>query len=360
LHTNLGRSPISKELLQKMTEELSGYCSLEWDCETTERGSRTTTLEKSLELLLGSQYGSVCVNNNAATLILILNTFAKNKEVIVSRGELVQIGGGFRVSEIIEASGCKLVEVGSTNITSLEDYKNHINENTAFILKVHHSNFYIEGHTESPSLNDLISLSKKTTVPLLMDMGGGKLTHKDIGEDESVDNLLEKGVDIVCFSGDKLLGGPQAGLILAKKEVAQKLKKSPLYRALRLGKFDLFLLENILLNKINNKKNALELLYQQTSEEIKSRTEKFAETLKVPYKIIKGISPVGGGTMPNKGLETYLLVIENPSAEKIARKLAQNIPPIVVRKESKAITLDFRTISESEEEILHEALEAVL
>jgi L-seryl-tRNA(Ser) seleniumtransferase len=252
------------------------------------------------------------------------------------------------------------VEVGSTNITSLEDYKNHINENTAFILKVHHSNFYIEGHTESPSLNDLISLSKKTTVPLLMDMGGGKLTHKDIGEDESVDNLLEKGVDIVCFSGDKLLGGPQAGLILAKKEVAQKLKKSPLYRALRLGKFDLFLLENILLNKINNKKNALELLYQQTSEEIKSRTEKFAETLKVPYKIIKGISPVGGGTMPNKGLETYLLVIENPSAEKIARKLAQNIPPIVVRKESKAITLDFRTISESEEEILHEALEAVL
>lgn len=361
LHTNLGRSPISKELLEKMSGELSGYCTLEWDSQTTQRGSRTSTIEKSLEVLLGSQYGYVCVNNNAATLILILNTLAKNKEVLVSRGELVQIGGGFRVSEILEASGCILVEVGATNITSIEDYKNSINENTAFMLKVHHSNFYIEGHTETPSLNNLVELSKKSKVPLMIDAGSGKLTYKDIGDEEmTIEGFMEKGADIVCFSGDKLLGGPQAGIIVAKKEVAQKLKKSPLYRALRLGKFDLFILENILLDKIKNIKSALEVLYEQTPSEIKKRIECFAKKLNCPYKIVKGVSPVGGGTMPHKGLDTFLLVIENVNAEKIARKLAKNNPPVVVRKDAKAITLDFRTVFIEDEEALAEAMTEVL
>lgn len=353
LHTNLGRAPIGKDSLESMVKALSGYCTLEVDLEKNTRGSRTKHVEDLLCLLTEAESAAV-VNNNAAAVFLILQAIAKKKEVLISRGEIVQIGGGFRIHEILEESGAKLVEVGTTNMTKVKDYEKKTSKETACLLKVHQSNFLITGHTESAPLESLKTLAAKKKIPLIVDLGSGGLKRRAEG-DPDVGSLVKAGVDLICFSGDKLLGASQAGIIVGKKAWVQKIKTSPLYRALRLSKVDLFLLEETLLKHLKNEKTVTDELVEMSSEEIKKRAELFSKklfSLSVPSAVVSGTSSIGGGTTPQEQLPTWLVEIPVEDSEIASRKLTSFSPPIFVRKKKKKILLDFRTVFLEDNETL--------
>lgn len=359
LHTNLGRAPLGRAWLEEMAEVIWGYCTLEYDELSGSRGSRTSHLEECLRLLTGAE-GALAVNNNAAATFLVLQGLAQGKEVVISRGELVQIGGGYRVPDILAASGAKLVEVGTTNMTSARDYEAAIGPGTGLVLKVHQSNFFIAGHTESVEIDELSRLARSRGVRLAVDLGSGLMKDQAWDPREpTVEGVLRAGADLVCFSGDKLLGGPQAGIVLGREELVARLRKSPLYRALRLGKTEIFLLEKALLSYLQGRPTPAWERLEEPVDSLKARAVAMAARLekrRVPARVVDGFSSVGGGTMPASQLPSLLLALDPPDPEDFVRRLREGAPIVVVRLEKKRVLIDLRTIFPEEEPVLEKRI----
>ncbi|MBU8878326.1 L-seryl-tRNA(Sec) selenium transferase [Bacillus sp. FJAT-29790] len=363
LHTNLGRARMSERAARHMLETALHYSNLEYKLEEGERGSRHSHVEALLTELTGAEAAMV-VNNNAAAVYLILKSLAEDREVIVSRGQLVEIGGSFRISSIMEESGAHLVEVGTTNKTHLADYEKAISEQTAMILKVHTSNFKVIGFTQTVDTTELASLANDRNVIFYEDLGSGALydyQRHGIGDEPVVKDVLKMGTDLVSFSGDKLLGGPQAGIIAGKKELIDRLKKHQLARVLRVDKMTLAALEGTLLDYlkgdigIKNIPVIRDLL--MTKEELKERTETFLSKLadhtdKYKTTLRESLGQVGGGTMPDVELPSYVAVIIHKylPAFQVAKKLRTEFTPgIVVRIQKEEVLIDLRTVTMEEE-----------
>lgn len=365
LHTNLGRAKLSDKAIDQVVKVAHNYSNLEFQIEAGKRGSRHDIIDEAIQRITGAEAAMV-VNNNAAAVYLILRALAKDKEVIVSRGQLVEIGGSFRVSSIMEESGAKLVEVGTTNKTHLFDYDNAINEETAMILKVHTSNFKTVGFTASVETEELVELSQKHEgIIFYEDLGSGALydfRQHGIGDEPVVSKVLQTGVDIVSFSGDKLLGGPQAGIIAGKKELIQKLKKHQLARVLRVDKMTLAALEGTL--KAYETETATKEIptvrdILATTQEIEMKAQAFVGKIEkscssYKCKVVDEVSQIGGGTMPTGEIATKAVAIVSSrySEKEIAEKLRLNKPAIISRTKADQVLLDFRTITTEEIETI--------
>ena len=371
LHTNLGRARLSDRAVAHVLETAQNYSNLEYKLEAGERGSRHSHIEGLLQQITGAE-ACMVVNNNAAAVYFILRALAKDMEVIVSRGQLVEIGGSFRISSIMEESGAYLVEVGTTNKTHLYDYEHAINENTSMILKVHTSNFKTIGFTKTVETTELAELSAKhDQVIFYEDLGSGVLYDFEkhgIGDEPVVKKVIEMGADLVSFSGDKLLGGPQAGIIAGKKDLIDRLKKHQLARVVRVDKMTLAALEGTLIDYLKdgevlkNIPTIRDLLY--TKEEVKVRAEDFVQKIPTVYHttINSATSQVGGGTMPDVALPTVVIGISHPTvpAEHLARALRiNNTPAIIVRIQNEEILLDLRTVTPQEEDEILAALKNI-
>jgi L-seryl-tRNA(Ser) seleniumtransferase len=371
IHTNLGRSPFGKDLIEDAFKSIDKYNNLEFDLEKGSRGHRDSHITNILRYLTGAE-DVVVVNNNAAAVMLILRTLAKHKEVIVSRGELIEIGGAFRVPDILKASDCNMIEVGTTNKTKLADYEDAITENTAILLKTHKSNYTITGLTKEVALEELSALGKKLNIPVVFDIGSGllkKVNHPALTDEPDVKTALSTGVDLLCFSGDKLLGGPQAGVIVGKKEWIAKIKKEPMMRALRVGKTTLSILETAARYYLNEEvlfeKNVFYKTLLQTDEALKSKALHLKELFQkngIESEIEKSQGQCGGGTLPDKFLDSYAvkLVFEKKNQErsKLAKKiyhqlLDQDVAVLSVLKGAN-IYFDILTLDIPEIEILCE------
>jgi L-seryl-tRNA(Ser) seleniumtransferase len=349
LHTNLGRAPLAP------FNAITGYSNLEYDLSTGHRGKRDSHIGALLEAILGAP--AIAVNNGAAALFLILNEFAAGgevgREVIISRGELIEIGDGFRIPEIMQRAGAILREVGTTNRTTIDDYREAINEKTRLLLRVHPSNFKITGFTARPSLKELVDLSKETKIPLYEDLGSGciiDLSPYGIKE-PLVRESLRAGVNLVSFSGDKLLGGPQAGIIAGDAELVARTRRNPLFRALRLDKLIYQAMETTLRHLVQGQLDKIPTLRMigMTADEIRRRAETLANSLGL--KIEPGESLIGGGSTPDLSLPTWLIV-----ANKTESALRHNDPPIIARVERDQVLLDLRTVLREEELALYQAL----
>lgn len=371
LHTNLGRARLSDHAISHVLDTARHYSNLEYKLAEGERGSRHSHAESLIKELTGAE-AAMIVNNNAAAVYLVLRALAANKEVIVSRGQLVEIGGSFRISSIMEESGAKLVEIGTTNKTHLYDYENAVTPETAIVMKVHTSNFKVVGFTESVETDQLIQLTRKFDhVIFYEDLGSGALydfRKHGIGEEPVVKEVIESGADLITFSGDKLLGGPQAGIIAGKKALIDRLKKHQLARVIRVDKMTLAALEGTLLDYakggagLQNIPTIRDLL--RSEEEINERSIRFVSKLldltdHYEVKIIPGTSQVGGGTMPDINLSTVLISLKHRllTAELLSKKLrSESDPAIVARIQKDELLFDFRTVAEEEEELLLQIL----
>jgi len=368
IHTNLGRSPLGEEVLSHMSEIAAGYSNLEYDLNLGKRGKRGTHIYELLNKLIGCE-ASLAVNNNAAAVFLILSSLAKKREVIVSRGELVQIGGGFRIPEIMKSSGAKLIEVGTTNKTSIEDYRKHVGGKTALLLKVHQSNFQMEGFVESASVKELASLSKETGVPLVVDLGSGVLLNTEefgFEHEPTPQEIIRSGADVVSFSGDKLLGGPQAGIIVGRKRFVERLAADPLFRTLRLDKLVISGLEKVLVQYLKGEVTQNIPIWRMVStslEELKGRAKVILERVtnpKLRLKIGEGRSSTGGGSLPGATIPSVVIVLDSDSSpDEIASRMRHFKPPLLGRIESDRLVLDLRTILHNEDEIVIEHLNAL-
>jgi L-seryl-tRNA(Ser) seleniumtransferase len=358
LHTNLGRAPLAESAIRRIHEVAGRYSNLEFDIEAGGRGKRDVHVERLFSRLLNQEPVSgvrtVVVNNCAAAVMLALNTLAEGGEVIVSRGELVEIGGSFRVPEVMAKSGAVLREVGTTNRTRLADYERAIHDKTRLLLRVHRSNFAIIGFTEQPSLEELAALGRKHNIPVMEDLGGGALAPlRGLGINESgVLESLRAGVDLVTYSGDKMLGGPQAGLLSGREALISRVRSNPLFRALRVDKLTYAALEATLMEYIRQNHNAVPFLrmLRMTAEEVRARSTAVRGQLegaaRLKTEIIEGESLVGGGSAPTSTLPTYLLAVTagSMSADELAARLRRHTPAIVARVEEGRVLLDFRTV----------------
>jgi L-seryl-tRNA(Ser) seleniumtransferase len=374
IHTGLGRAVLPRTAAEAVAEVLGGYCNLAVDPDTGQRGHRDSHVVGLLCELTGAEAATM-VNNNAAATMIILNTLAKGKEVIVSRGQLVEIGGSFRMPEVMEGSGTILREVGTTNKTYLSDYLNAIGDNTGAILRVHQSNYRIIGFTEQPPLEDLVRVGHEHNLPVIDDLGSGALLDmKDFGlaHEPMVQESIRAGADVVCFSGDKLIGGPQAGVIVGQAAVIEKIKKNPLARALRVGKMTisaleatlrLFLSRDRLLSE-NPTYRMLSLPLSELDERAKSVAEALREVLSgvAEIAVIDGASEVGSGSVPAEEIPTRLLSVRPTavSTQTLARSLRHYAPPIFARVHKDAVLFDFRTLQAEEDAIVCAALRALL
>jgi L-seryl-tRNA(Ser) seleniumtransferase len=369
IHTNMGRSRLSESAVKRMTETAYMYSNLEYNLEQGKRGSRHDLTEDLIKKSTGAE-AVLVVNNNAAAVYLILKALAKNKEVIVSRGELVEIGGSFRVSSIMEESGALLKEVGTTNKTHYADYEKAINENTGMVMKVHTSNFKVIGFTKNVSSAELMKLKADSPeVIIYEDLGSGALypfQAHGIGEEPLVSSIINQGIDLVSFSGDKLLGGPQAGIIAGKKKYIDILKKHQLARVLRVDKFTIAALNETLNAYLNEDFLSIPTVRDilKTPDEIRVRTLKLMGQIhnrdNLKTDIIEEFSKVGGGTMPEVKLPTYCLVLKHDNgASYLANLLRETRVPIIVRIKDDEVLLDLRTVTEEEESILIEAINSV-
>lgn len=365
IHTNLGRSILSERILENVRKISASYSNLEYNLDEGKRGKRYAHITGLLREITGSESAFI-VNNNAAAVFLCLGTLAKGKEVIVSRGELVEIGGSFRLPDVMASSGAILREVGATNKTHLHDYKNAINENTALILKVHQSNFRITGFTEEVSVEELKKLSEKHHIPLMYDLGSGcmiDLRPYGIHSEPSVQEIVRSGADIITFSGDKLLGGPQGGVIVGRKELIERMQKNPLTRAVRIDKLTLAAFEATLMEYIDEDKAVeniptLKMLLQKPGR-IKERAKKIALRIKKEVKsarveVIEDTSKAGGGSLPEMEFPTYAVSIkpEKISVNELEERLRKGTPPIISRIKDDALLLDARTVRNEEIEAL--------
>lgn len=361
LHTNLGRAPLGKEMLAAVQSSLQNYANLEYDLTEGSRGKRGEVVEKLLCALSHAEK-SLIVNNNAGAIFLILNFLANNKEVIVSRGELVQIGGGFRIPEILEQSGAHLREVGTTNQTFANDYENAINDNTALMLKVHQSNFKMNGFTHQVEAKDLKILGKKYNLPVIVDLGSGTfLNTEDFGlkHEPTVQENVRVGADIVCFSTDKLLGGPQGGIICGKEIYLKKILQHPLFRTLRVDKITLAILQEILLSYLKGEAVIKIPIWKMIScplDKITARSQNICQKLKekdISAFTKEGQTAIGGGSLPGQTLPTQLIYIKPPcSVEIFSKELRLFRPPLLGRKEKEYFVLDSRCIDPSSDNLV--------
>lgn len=373
LHTNLGRAVISDVAAERVKHLVTGYSNLEYDLESGARGSRYSHFEKIVTKITGAE-AAMAVNNNAAAVLLILSALAKDKEVVVSRGELVEIGGSFRVPDVMSQSGSILTEVGTTNKTHLYDYENAINENTAALLKVHTSNYKIVGFTEAVPLNELAQLAHNHNIPIIEDIGSGvlvDLSKYGLEYEPTVQASIMAGADIVCFSGDKLLGGPQAGIIVGKKSLINKIKKHPLTRALRIDKFTAIALECIFHDYIDENKAAKTIpvlkLINKECEEIKKQADNMKKKLmseigvSCEIKIEECESQIGGGSLPLERIESFALVFKPlaMTTASLEKQLRHMETPIVGRIVNDYFLIDLRTVLEGEDEIILQAFRKI-
>lgn len=356
LHTNLGRAPIGKEALAAASFLAGGYSNLEYDLEDGKRGERYSHFEELLCRVTGAE-AAMAVNNNAAAVLLALSALAKGGEVIVSRGELVEVGGKFRIPDVMELSGAHLKEVGTTNRTRLEDYENAVCEETKAFLKVHTSNYQIIGFTEHVDTRQLRALKEKYEIPVIEDLGSGvlvDLSQYGLSHEPTVRECLADGADIVCFSGDKLLGGPQAGIIAGKAEYIRKMKKHPLTRALRIDKLTACVLEQVLLSYLHEEKAVKEIpilrMLTKQSSVLKEDAEKLAKMLreskvKAKIEVCPCESQIGGGALPLEKLESFAVAIQPLliTTAELKRRMRQLPLPVVARVADDRLYLDMRT-----------------
>jgi len=362
LHTNLGRAPLCNDALERLREIAGGYSNLEYDLAKGERGLRYDHVQKILCELSGAE-DALVVNNNAAAVLLSLNTLAEGKEVIVSRGELVEIGGEFRIPEVMEKSGARLLEVGTTNRTRLTDYEKAIGPETGLILKVHTSNFKIVGFTEDADLPSLVALGTARGIPVMYDLGSGCFVELDrygLEREPTVADVLETGVNIITFSGDKLLGGPQAGIILGKRNILQEIKQNPLNRALRIDKLTLAALEATMMQYFQPERamSRLRVLKALTEplQDVDKRAKILLSLLRkerlegLIISVKKGFSMSGGGSLPTQEIPTILLsvVSKHLSPSNLEECLRYLETPIIARIAEDEVLFDMRTIEEEE------------
>jgi L-seryl-tRNA(Ser) seleniumtransferase len=374
LHTNLGRAPLPAAILEEFQQTATQYSNLEYDVATGARGKRDVHTSRLIERLTGAE-AAIVVNNCAAAVLVTLAALARGGEVIVSRGELIEIGGGFRIPEIMEQSGAVLREVGTTNRTRIADYENAINEKTCVILRVHPSNFTVSGFTEKPEVAELIALGQRTRLPVVEDLGSGCLVDlSPVGISEpTARESVEAGFSLVLFSGDKMLGGPQAGIIAGKKELVQKVRRHPLFRALRVDKLTIAAMEATLRAYLRGAWNEIPALrmMQMSIDEISSRTEKFYRELSAgiakadaEIEIADGRSLVGGGSTPAQSLPTKILRIASArhSASELEVRLRRGAgaAPVIARIEDDRLLIDLRTVLPEQEPVLTETLTRAL
>ena len=364
LHTNLGRAPLSRAAVCAMQAVASGYSNLEFDLDRGARGSRLIHAETLLQRLTGAE-AALVVNNCASAVLLSLTALAKRRRVIISRSQLVEIGGGFRVPEVMKQSGAKLVEVGTTNRVHLEDYEEALQEPAALVLHAHSSNFRIIGFTTEPSLDKLVELAHRYDKPVIDDLGSGALldtARYGLAHEPTVQESLAAGVDLLCFSGDKLLGGPQAGIILGRADLVAKIKKHPLARAVRADKLCLAALSATLMHYLKDEVEREVPIWRMIStpvEQIRERAQRWAAEIGAG-EVIQGQSTVGGGSLPEETLPTFLLALRAPHADRLLARLRSLQPPVIARVEEDQVLFDPRTVLIEEEEHLPRSLRHVL
>lgn len=352
LHTNLGRAPLSQATIAAMKAAAEDYSTLEYDLEKGQRGSRLTHAEAILQKLTGAE-AAVIVNNNASAVLLVLSALASKKRVVISRSQLVEIGGGFRVPDVMKQSQAKLVEVGATNKVRISDYKDALAEPTGLVMRAHRSNFKIIGFTEEPALKEIVQVAHQANVPVVDDLGSGTLldTAKyGFAHEPTVQESLAADVDLVCFSGDKLLGGPQAGIILGKKDLMDKIKKHPLARAVRADKTCLAGLTATLLHYLRDEAEREIPIWKMMSltlDQLKVRAEAWRDELG-QGQVIRSESTVGGGSLPDECVATYVLALNVKSPDAFLKKLREANPPVIARVENDAVLFDPRTVLNDE------------
>ncbi|MGO8787295.1 MAG: L-seryl-tRNA(Sec) selenium transferase [Terriglobia bacterium] len=369
LHTNLGRAPLAEEALAHLVAVAAGYSNLEYDLDRGERGQRDVHTERLFGRLLGAER-AVVVNNNAAAVFLALNTLAEGAEVIVSRGELIEIGGSFRIPDVCVKSGAVLREVGTTNRTRAGDYAAAINERTRILLRVHPSNFRMVGFTERPSLDELAELARKHNLLLMEDLGSGclvDLTSYGVRDELPVGLSLKAGVDVVTFSGDKLLGGPQAGILVGKREPLERIRKNPLFRALRVDKLTIAALEATVSLYLQGRLDSIPALRMMrlSKEHIALRAERLAKRISAGPKLTAivrdGESVIGGGSTPGQTLRTALVAVWHAehSAATLEEMLRRQTPAILGRVEQDEFVVDLRTVGEAQDDLIARGIEKV-
>jgi L-seryl-tRNA(Ser) seleniumtransferase len=372
LHTNLGRAPLPASALEHIRETGAGYSNLEFDVEAGDRGRRDVHVDRLFRKLLGEvspATSTIVVNNNAAAVLLALNTLGEGGEVIVSRGELVEIGGSFRIPDVMTKSNAVLREVGTTNRTRVGDYERAITEKTRILLRVHRSNFEITGFTEQPRVDELVDLSRQRAIPLMEDLGSGALISLDslgVSGEPSVLDSLRAGVDIVTYSGDKLLGGPQAGILSGRSDLIARMRSNSLFRALRVDKLTYAALEATLMAYVEGDHEAIPTIRMMrlSREEVGKRAEAVARrvrSLKLSVEVIDGESVIGGGAAPSAVLPTRLLAVsaESLSADELVSRLRLSTPPVIARVEEGHVLLDLRTVFPEQDEVLVQALSQI-
>ncbi len=373
LHTNLGRAPLAGAALDHIIETASTYSNLEFDLSTGERGKRDVHVDRLFQKLLEFDVATIVVNNNAAAVLLALNSLADGGEVIVSRGELVEIGGSFRIPDVMSKSGATLREVGTTNRTRLADYESAIDERTRLLLRVHRSNFEISGFTEQPGLDELVALARRRKLPLMEDLGSGALFDlRSIGitGEPGVLDSLRAGVDIVTYSGDKLLGGPQAGMISGRTDLVARMRSNSLFRALRADKLTYAALEATLLAYVKRDHDAVPVLRMMrlSKDEISRRAEKIVADVPcapgshLTLELLDGESVIGGGAAPSAVLPTCLIALihSHLNADDLNASLRASTPPIIARVEEGRVLLDLRTVFVEQDANLTAALASLL
>ena len=360
IHTNLGRAPMSREVLKHITEVSTSFSSLEYDLKKGRRGERTSFLEKLLCELAGSE-AALVVNNNAAAVLLILSALAEGKEVVISRGELVQIGGGFKIPEILAESGAIMKEIGTTNRTSLWDYHRAINKNTRILLKVHKSNFWMSGFVEEVSVEELVRLGRTHHLLTVEDLGSGAVPFTEdfgLGHEPRITEGISAGADLVCFSGDKLLGGPQSGIIIGRKKYVDQLRENPLYRALRVDKMVISGLEQVILNYLRKEEEKIPVwrMISMSLQDLRRRAERISAQLNsfgISVSLKESKSTVGGGSLPGETLPTIILSLNSEVPPEALAERFRNLEfPIIGRIEKNRFVLDLRTIFPDQDEIV--------
>jgi len=365
VHTNLGRAPLSQSAIDAMTQAARGYTDLEMDLSTGRRGSRQAHLQSLLQQVTGAE-AALAVNNNASALLLGLSALSVGKEVIVSRGEAVEIGGGFRIPDVLKQSGATLVDVGTTNRTYIRDYQDAITDNTSAMLKVHSSNFRVEGFTAEVEPSELVELSKERGIPVLHDVGSGALLPTEaygLAHEPTPQQSIAAGVGLVFFSGDKLLGGPQSGIVVGQTELVRRLERHPLARAVRIDKMSLAGLTATVLHYLKQEAEAEVPIWKMISageQGIKDRATRWKTQLSIPGEVISGRSAIGGGSLPGETLPTWVLALscegDAGSPERVMRRLREAVPPVIARIEDDRVILDPRTVTPDDEEALLTAL----
>ncbi len=365
LHTNLGRAPLSSATRSEIVEIAAGYTNLEFNLETGKRGKRSIHADRLLSQLTGAETGFV-VNNNAGAILLVLSALAETKNVLVSRTQLVEIGGGFRIPDVMRQSNANLVEIGTTNRVHLYDFENMLAEKPiALVLIAHHSNFKLIGFHSEPTLAEIVAVSHRYDVPVVHDLGSGAfLDSADYGlaHEPTIQESVGAGCDLVCFSGDKLLGGPQAGIIIGKEGLMKPIRKHPLARALRAGKLTLAGITTTLTHYLKDEVTATIPIWQMIAkpiESIRSTADSWREYLGAG-EVIPGHSTVGGGSLPTEEMPTFLLALHPSKPDELMQALRQSQPPIIARIEDNRVLLDPRTVLPEQEAVLLRKLVSIL